>query len=184
MPILARECDCLPATLLTGDTGSDGRQWWLARTLPRQEKALARDLVSRDVPFYLPCQPRRVRIRQRVVTSQSPLFPGYVFVRLTEADRLTIYATRRVLQLMPVADQERCFADLRQVWRLLDLGRPVERTEAPDPGTLVRVRSGPLAGLVGTMIRAATGGMFVIRVELMQQGMAVAVEPETLGRLD
>ena len=51
------------------------------------------------------------------------------------------------------------------------------------PGTPVVVRSGPLAGLTGTVVRAGSGHKFVVRVDLIQRGVSVVVDRTTLGRL-
>lgn len=181
--ILAAEPDVMPGDLFDGPPPADGRAWWLAHTKPRQEKALARDLIAAGVSFYLPCVPHRTRVRSRVLTVHQPLFPGYAFVRVGDADRGRVFAGNRVARLVPVADQPRLWADLRQVRQLLDLGRPVTAEDRLPPGTPVAVRSGPLAGLCGTVVRAATGHRFVVLVDLIHRGVSVTVDAESLGDL-
>jgi transcription antitermination factor NusG len=179
--ILAAEPDLVPGDLFDGPAPADGRAWWLAHTKPRQEKALARDLVTAGVSFYLPCVPHRTRVRTRVLTAYAPLFPGYAFVRVGDADRNRVFATNRVARLVPVADQDRLWADLRGVRRVLDLGRPVTAEDRLPPGTPVVVRSGPLFGLRGTVVRSAAGRRFVVLVDLIHRGVSVTVDAETLG---
>ena len=44
-----------PETLLESFDSSAGiGQWMVVYTKPRQEKSLARDLLRRSIPFYLP----------------------------------------------------------------------------------------------------------------------------------
>lgn len=181
--ILSAECDLLPSSLFDDPVRADGREWWLAHTRPRQEKALARDLAAANLSFYLPCAPHRTRIRGRVVTAYKPLFSGYSFVRIDNAERPRVFASRRVARLVPVADQHRLWSDLRQVRRVLDLGRPVTAEDDLLPGTPVVVRSGPLTGVSGTVVRAETGHRFVVRVDLIRRGVSVTVDAETLGQL-
>jgi transcriptional antiterminator RfaH len=182
MPILLAERDLLPDNLFAAPPREDDRVWWLAHTKPRQEKALARQLAASDLSFYLPCTAHRVRARGRVRTSRLPLFPGYLFVRVSEADRGRVFAGNRVARLTPVADQDRLWADLRQVRQLLDLGQPVTPEDRLEPGTIVTVRTGPLAGMTGTVLRAASGYKFVVRVDLIQRGVSVVVDGATLGK--
>jgi transcriptional antiterminator RfaH len=182
--ILAPECELLPDGLFDGPAPADGRAWWLAHTRPRQEKALARQLTSTGLSFYLPCVPHRTRSRGRIKISHLPLFPGYAFVRVEDAERGQVFIGDRVVRLVRVADQERLWADLRQVRKLLDLGRPVTAEERLEPGTVVAVRTGPLAGLTGTVVRAAARARFVVRVDLIDRGVSVVVDGETLGKLD
>ena len=64
MPILAAETELYPDGLLDQSPDVD-RPWRVAHTRPRQEKALARELYSAGLPFYLPCDRRRLRVRGR-----------------------------------------------------------------------------------------------------------------------
>ena len=117
------------------------------------------------------------------MTSQLPVFPGYLFVRVAEADRPAALAAAAVARLIPVADQARLWADLGQVRRVLDLGLPVTLVDRLPPGTRVAVRTGPLAGATGVVVREATRRTFVIRVDLIGRGVAVVVDAEMLGKL-
>ncbi len=60
MSVQMGRCDLYPETLLdeTNETeiteGASVRCWWAVYTKSRQEKALARDLLAHQVPFYLP----------------------------------------------------------------------------------------------------------------------------------
>lgn len=177
MPILDAEPDLVPLDLF--DTADDGRRWVVAHTRPRQEKAVARDLLSAGVPFYLPCDRRRVKVRAKVVTSRPPLFAGYVFARVTEADR--VHYSPRVASVLPVPDQPRLWDDLRRVRRLLDLGEPVTAERTLEPGTVVTVREGPLTGMTGTVVKAAGGFKFVVRVDFIRQGLSVLMDGTALG---
>ena len=181
--ILPAERDLFPSDLFEGLPPDDGRAWCLAHTRPRQEKAVARDMLAAGQPFFLATLPRRTRAGRRVLIAQIPLFAGYIFVRVSVADRAVVFASRRVARLVPVADQERLWADLRQIRKVLDLGQPVTAEEQLEPGTLVAVREGPLAGLTGTIVRASTGHKFVVRVDLIQRGVSVVVDGATLGKL-
>ena len=183
--MLAPERDVSPDGLFERDPGpDDGRRWWLAQTKPRQEKTLARQLAARGLSFYLPCRPYRRRAGRRVVTSHLPIFPGYLFVRVAEAERPAALAATAVARMFAVADQARLWGDLVQVRRVLDLGVPVTLVDRLPPGTRVAVRCGPLAGAVGVVVREASRRTLVIRVELIGRGVAVVVDSETLGLLD
>ena len=181
MPVLAEQPDAYPHDLFAPDARPDGLRWWVAHTRPRQEKAVARRLLADGTPYYLPCRTTRTRAGGRVVAAHIPLFAGYVFVRATDAEKWKVLATKRVAQLLPVNDQDRLWADLRRVRRVLDLGRPVTAERTLPPGTPVTVRDGPLTGMTGTVIREAGGFKFVVRVDFIQQGVAVVVDGEWLG---
>lgn len=182
MPILAPEPDLFPDTLLDRSVPAAG-EWWVAQTKPRQEKALARRLLTAGIAFYAPTAPKRTLKNGRLRTSRLPLFSGYAFVRGTAADRLRVLATDRVARMLPVPDQDRLWADLGQVRQLLAAGKPVFPEDRIEAGAAVRVTAGPLAGLTGTVLRAGGGRRFVVQVEFLRRGIAVELDDVSLARI-
>ena len=94
MPILAIEPNIYPVNLpdrhdfnefLPKDSGV---AWWVLYTRARQEKSLARDLLNREIRFYLPTVRRWLLIRGRAVHSHVPLLTGYLFVHCSHEDRV------------------------------------------------------------------------------------------------
>ena len=76
----------------TVNTGSESKQlglpvdyaeprWYAAYTSANHEKRVAEQLRLRDVEHFLPLYASLRRWKDRRVTLQMPLFPGYVFVR-------------------------------------------------------------------------------------------------------
>jgi transcriptional antiterminator RfaH len=181
MPPLPREPNLFPAELLADETAPAGgerseRSWWVLHTKPRQEKSLARQMLRAEVPFYLPLVPRRSLVRGRVLEAHVPLFAGYLFLLADRDERVTALATQRVVRSLAVADQPQLHHDLWQVHRLIAAGAPVTPEERLAPGDAVEVRSGPLAGLRGRIVRGASGRRFVVRVDFIQQGASVLLD--------
>jgi transcriptional antiterminator RfaH len=182
MPILPAETDRYPVDLFDGHGATSGEAWWVLHTRPRQEKSLARELVERCLPFYLPQVERRSRIRGRIVTAHVPLFTSYVFLLGNERQRVAALATHRVVTALRVADQARLTAELDQVHRLIESGAPVTAEQRIGPGATVEICSGPLAGMRGTVVRSAAGRRFVVRVDFIQRGASVELDDYTLVR--
>ena len=182
MPILAAEVELFPEDLLDEPPDAD-RPWRVAHTKPRQEKALARELLAAEVPFYLPCDRHRIRMRGRVVTSHVPLFGGYLFVRADDDGRRCIATTNRVTRLLPVGDERRFARDLRGVRRLLDLGEPITAEDGLTRGSPVTVRCGPLAGMTGTVQEAIGGFKFVVMIDFIRRGISVTLDGSMLGTI-
>ncbi len=82
MPILQAEPTVYPDPLLSRPEPAicPEARWHVLHTKPRQEKSLARDLLDKGVPFYLPVIGHKRSIHGRVMTSLIPLFDGYVFL--------------------------------------------------------------------------------------------------------
>src|SRR5271165_2425697 len=120
MPILAAEPAVYPDELLLADFIDDGaRRWWVLHTKSRQEKSLARHLHDRNIPFFLPLISKRLKVRGKIVHSYLPLFGGYLFLLGDADDQLCAMNTRRVVRALEVRDQQRLWADLKQIHRLI-----------------------------------------------------------------
>jgi transcriptional antiterminator RfaH len=186
MPLLPPEPTVYPEGLLSAEAATpeaSERSWWVLHTKPRQEKSLARQLLKGGVPFYLPVIARRCLVRNRVQHSHVPLFAGYVFLLGDRDERVTALATGRVVRSLNVVDQPGLWRDLRQISRLIATGAPITPEERLLPGAAVEIRTGPLAGLTGKILRTASGRRFVVQVDFIQQGASVLLDEFHLAPL-
>jgi transcriptional antiterminator RfaH len=179
MPILPRQRDCFPADLLDADRPADdgGLRWVAFYTLSSREKDLMRKLEAAEVAFYAPLIRRRLKSAGgRVRDSHVPLFSGYVFSRVDDDQRRTALATNTIARWLPIVDEAALLADPRAIKRLIDTDQPLTREARIEPGQLVRVRSGPLRGLEGTVERRHGGQRLVVAVRFLNQGASVELE--------
>ena len=187
MPILPRQRDLFPADLLTADppAGDELPRWVAFYTLSRREKDLMRKLEAAGVPFYAPLIRRRLKSAGgRVRDSHVPLFSGYVFSRVDDDQRRAALATNTIARWLPIVDETALLADLRTIKRLIDTDQPLAPEARIEPGQLVRVRSGPLRGLEGTVERRHGTQRLVVAVRFLNQGASVELEDvdlETIG---
>ncbi len=183
MPILAAETELYPENLFAEQPPElDGRAWWVLHTRPRQEKSLARQLLDRQVPFFLPLIQRKNRLRGRVITSRIPLFTSYVFLLGSQQERLTALATHRVVMALAVPDQLRLWQDLRQIRQLIESGAPITAEDRLQTGMQVEIRSGPLMGLKGVILRTGSSRRFVVQVDFIQRGASVELDDFMLAK--
>jgi transcriptional antiterminator RfaH len=145
-------------------------------TRPRAEKALARHLAGRNHSFYLPLHLRQWRSRGRLLTSQLPLFPGYVFLYGDHQSRQNALESNLVALVLPVANQIQLQEDLRRVDRLISVGAPLTAEERLEPGDAVAIIAGPLKGMTGTVLRRSKQLRFLVEVEFLRRGVSVEVE--------
>lgn len=184
MPILDAEIQCYPANLLESeDAATQERRWWVVRTRTRQEKSLARDLVDREIPFYLPQIHKTSVVRGRRRTSFLPLFSGYLFMFGDEQERYRGMTTNRVAQVLPVNEQQELREDLLQIFRLIQAKAPLTMESRLKPGDRVRVKSGPFAGVEGTVVSRCRRSRIIVAVRLIQQGVSLEVDDFQLESL-
>jgi transcriptional antiterminator RfaH len=186
MPILPAEPDLHPRDLWErGNLGSLDERWWCLHTKPRQEKAVARDLRSRDVAYYLPQVIKVDRTPQgRRIRSNVPLFTGYLFLLGDEFARLEALRTNRLAQILEVYDQETLVHDLRQIHQMLGSGLTVLPEPVMPVGARVRIKTGPLMGILGTVIRRGKRDHFVAVVQFLGRGATVELEDWQVERVE
>jgi len=184
VPIIAAETNVFPDDLLDRPLDdSPDRCWWAVYTKARQEKALARDLLKHEVPFYLPLVPKDNLIRGRRVRSIIPLFSGYVFVFGCQQERTRVLMTNRVSRILPVPDQEGLLSDLGQVWTLIEADAPLTIERRLKPGQRVRVKSGAMKGVEGKVVSRRASCRLLVAVHFLQQGVSVEIDDYMLEPL-
>lgn len=191
MPILSAEITIFPDDLFANPTFAEevsaeaGKPcWWAIYTKSRQEKSLARQLLAHKLPFYLPLIPKDRSVRGRRTRSYVPLFAGYVFLFGNEEDRTHALTTNRISRTLPIADQAGLYRDLRQVCHLIATDAPLTIERRLMPGRRVRVKSGAMMGLEGTVISRRGDCRLLLAVNFLQQGASVAIDDFMLEPLD
>ncbi len=188
MPILPKQRDLFPADLFDGDRAHSvaaGAATWVAfYTLARREKDLARRLESLEIPFFAPLVSRRLpSAGGRIRTSWVPLFPGYVFSLVDDDQRRAALATNTISRWLSVPDQRMLEEDLRGIKRLIDTEMPLTPEARLEQGQPVRVRSGPLRGMEGTVVSRKGEQRLVVAVRFLSQGASIELEDVDLERI-
>ena len=177
MPLMPLEPFVFPDDLLLRtDLGADEAPWWVLHTRPRAEKALARRLLRRENPFFLPLCKRQWRNRGRNHCSYVPLFPGYVFLKGQSQTIFQILETNLVARILSVVDQQQLQEDLARVYRVIATGAPLAPEERLQPGDRVEITAGSLAGLEGKVLRKGKQLRFIVEVQFLQRGVSAEIE--------
>lgn len=190
MPILPQQRDIYPATLLD-DPAPDAEpalspdaRWVAFYTLARREKDLMRKLEAARIPFYAPLVKRRLHAAGgRVRSSYVPLFPGYVFSPVDDDQRRAALATNTIARWLPISDERMLVADLRAIKRLIESEKPLTPEARIEPGQPVRVRSGPLRGMEGMVLKRRGEERLLVAVRFLNQGASIELEDVDLERL-
>ncbi len=151
--------------------------WYALYTCSRHEKQVAIQLQQRGIDFFLPLYLSRRRWKDRRVTLQLPLFPGYVFVRTSLQHRIEVLNIPGAARFVAFNGRPAALPESE----LLSLRSGLEGVRAqPHPylkiGRRVRVRSGPLAGTEGILLRQKDHFRLVISIDLIMRSIAVEVD--------
>lgn len=181
MPVLQLEPYVWPETMFSEDAepGSqdDSSCWWALHTRPRAEKAIARRLLSQNVPFFLPLYDRKRQQQGKTVTSYLPLFPSYVFIRGTRTERLKALETNLVVNCLtvPEYDQQQLWVDLQRFYDLMKTGASMYPEERLHLGTSVRITSGPLKDFCGKISRRRNKLNLFVELHFLQRSASVEI---------
>lgn len=166
-----------PCDLLDGVLEADqARQWIAVHTKPRQEKALGKELFQWEIPFYLPLVTRMNVIRGRKVSSQIPLFAGYLFLFASDDERVQAMKSNRTVQLIPVDREFPLIHDLQKIQKLIESDAPLTVEKRLVAGNLVRIKSGSMQGLEGQIISRKNSSRLLVAVSYIQQGVSVEID--------
>jgi transcription antitermination factor NusG len=173
------------ARCLQGDAFAPN--WFAVYTSPRHEKRVDHYMKLKEIEHFLPLYRAQHKWSSgETVALDLPLFPGYLFVRITRPERVRVLEVPGVLsvvggtgrQLAPLPDTE--IDALRS-------GLPLRNAE-PHPlltvGQRVRIRSGALCGMVGVVVRLKNSLRVVLTMDLIMQSVAVEVDGTELEPLD
>jgi len=158
-------------------------RWFAVYTNCRHEKRIAQHFTQRQIEHYLPLyrSERRWRDGSRV-TLELPLFPGYIFVHIRKAERVSVLSVPGALAVVGGTGGEPAeLADY--AIEALRAGLSERRIE-PHPllriGQAARVRSGAFAGMQGIVVRKKNGCRVVITLEQIMQSIAVEMDEHDL----
>ena len=157
----------------------EGR-WWVVHTKARNEKALAADLDSMGIGYFLPLARVRRSYGGRNTHVRIPLFPGYLFLCGGTDERYATLTTHRVANVIDVVDQEGLINDLRQISRTVLSDVPVDVYPGIRRGRQCRVTRGSLRGLEGVVLRRHGVCRVYVAVEMLGQSAEVEIDPHLL----
>ena len=152
-------------------------EWFALQTLPRHEKRVRERLQYNGVHCFLPVYSKVKRWKNGCTPRiEFPLFPTYIFVelRMRECSRMLVDpGVTRVIGTGrgPVAIPDAEIQTLRNAI----LAGSLQPHHYLTVGQRIRVKKGPLAGLIGILVRKNSDFRVVLTLDLIRQGASVEV---------
>jgi transcription antitermination factor NusG len=168
--------------ILTEPAGTD---WYAVYTRHQHEKAVARILKAKGIETFLPLYQVARRWQDRVKSLSVPLFPCYVFVRSELARTLDIMTTPGIHTFVMSGSRPASIpsVEIDTIRRGIENGRNVEPHPYLKAGERVRVKSGPLEGIEGILVRKKNLFRLVLSVEMLGKAAALEVDASLVDRL-
>lgn len=159
-------------------------RWFVLHTQPRQEKALAESLDAMEVRYFLPLVRRLKYYAHRKRQTEIPLFAGYLFAWGDKESEYRAVATKRVANVIPVADQGRLSVELLQIRRATEGGVALEPYRYLAVGRRCRVTAGPLFGVEGLIEALPKPDKVILQIHALGQAVSASVDPSLIEVLD
>jgi transcription antitermination factor NusG len=150
--------------------------WFVAHTRPRCEKKLVEYCAREHIASTLPCYRSAHKYRGKTAVFHKPLFPGYVFLRLTPPQRQRAYQSDYVANLLEVFDQPLFENQLQDILRALETDLEIRLAPEIGQGARVKIKSGPLRGMEGSVEQRYGVNVVLLRLDFIGQAAAVQVQ--------
>jgi transcriptional antiterminator RfaH len=158
--------------------------WYLIYTKPRHEKKVQMQMNEVNVSAFLPLT-KKIRIwhdRKKIV--EEPLFPSYVFVYLNDRQSYyegmdadgALYYVRSGKEVARVRDSV-----VEGIRLIVDQAKDIEVSESRFlPGKKLVISHGALTGLSCEVVQNNNKPKILVRVDLLQRNILVALPTEHL----
>ena len=159
-------------------------KWFVLFVRSNQEKRIAQRLSDHQIEHFLPCCRSVRQWKDRRVTLQMPLFPGYVFVRLPFMERSKVLTLPNVVSLVGNKNSPSVISEEEIAW----IKRGVEHGNAsPHPylqiGQRVIITAGALSGMQGILVRKQNNTRVVVSLDSIARSFVVEVDLESVAPL-
>jgi transcription antitermination factor NusG len=159
------------------------------RSTPQRahEKRIVQHLTQREIEHFLPIyvDHRKWRDGSKVVL-ELPLFPCYLFVRISRAERSRVLSVPGALAIVGGTGREPASLPDAAI-SALQCG-VAQRSVTPHPlltaGQHVRIRSGAFSGMTGVVARKKGGFRVVLTLQQIMQSVAVEVDEQDVEPIE
>jgi transcription antitermination factor NusG len=159
--------------------------WYALLTRHQHEKCVALALSNKNHVVYLPLYRSLRRWQDRSKQVLLPLFPCYVFIREGMDRQLQILKTPGIIHIVSWGGRPAIVpqTQLVAVRQIIESCLHVETHPYLQCGDRVRVKTGPLMGLEGILVRKKGLARLVVSMEMLGRSAAVEIDVLNLERI-
>ncbi len=160
-------------------------RWFAVYTRANHEKRVATQLEVRGIRHFLPLYSSLRRWKDRRVRLDMPVFPGYIFVHLALSAHLRTLEVPGIVRVigfngrpypLPESEIETLRTGIMNAMR-------IEPHRLLNAGCRVRIKSGPLAGTEGLLVRRKNVHRVVLTISAIARSASVEVDVLEIERI-
>jgi transcription antitermination factor NusG len=153
-----------------------GNSWHVLHVIANHEKRVAQHLQVRSIEHFLPLYSERSRWTDRTVQIERPLFLGYIFIRFSPQQRLSVISTPGAIRLLGDSDTQKVSpVELNRIREGLANGYSLRPHASFPVGTRVRIRRGVFEGVDGVVTELRQQCKVIIALAAVQQCFSLEV---------
>ncbi len=155
--------------------------WHVIYTRPKFEKKIFERLQERKIETFLPLQKVIRQWSDRKKKVEVPLFPNYLFVRISSPDRWNVLDVNGVVRFLQFEGKSAIISETEvETIRKSLLGDLEVSNKKFNKGDQVIIVRGPLKGLKGILIENKGRRRLAIRINIIDKSILVNVSANDL----
>ena len=161
------------------------KNWIALYTKARHEKAVASELEKKGFEIFLPLLRARKKWSDRKKWVEFPLFKSYLFARTTNDDRISLVNTPGLVKVVMFGGRNAIVREssIDAIKLMLNGGYNPIPTNYFLKGDPVLVKSGPMKGLRGEVIRIDNNDRLIVRIDAIKHSISIDIERKFLKLL-
>ncbi len=158
--------------------------WRVLYVASRSEKKVNQRLTDLGLESYVPLRTEKRRWSDRLKTVSTPMINGYVFVKVSDKERDTVFKAQGVLNYVRYNGGDASVRDIEitALRSIEEKGYFVEGafSQSLQKGDKVIIKYGPFKGLTGSVKAVAKENVYRITIESIGYSLTVKVPEEVL----
>jgi len=154
--------------------------WYAVYTKSRHEKKLADELKEKGIEAYVPLRKVLRQWSDRKKMVDEPLIRSYCFVKVGKQDYFEVLNTYGAVRYVWFSGKPATIPENQINMLKLIAGSDIEVDTLSgniQPGTLVKVIAGPLAGVTGELISHSGKNKVLIRIDHLDTTLSLTISP-------
>jgi len=155
-------------------------KWVPVRVYARCEKIVKRFCEVNRIKYYLPIKEHISRYQRRIVKTQIPMFPGYIFVQVSTTDKMFLKGFQKVVNIFRInsGEEETLIAELNSIRLLEKMQWEKEIQIKPElvQGKSVVITSGPFQGMLGIVKKRKKTLRVSVNIEMLGQSVTAELD--------
>ncbi len=161
------------------------KNWYVVYTYSKHEKKIDMLLQRAAIESFLPLQTKIRQWSDRKKKVELPLFPNYLFVRITPREFWKVLDLDGVVDFVSNGVRPGTVSGdiIENIRRMVSGEIEVEKLRMPT-GQRVRVTRGPFKGAEGQFIRLARKSQLIVNIELLNQSISMEINPYHVEKIE